>query len=364
MVRIPRRTHSVSGPPAVQFMLKDVACCCNMVKIHQFHNSMMALRRNPQRRCQAARNSIRESLSEPSESGLTPRHIHRQPVSPSPTDCTPENPFPFFNLPREVRDHVYSYLVVHRGKRTPIIEAKPIIRGQKKRATAQRTRQRLNFRRSQNGRRPITPREPVAEPTVHLNVLRVSRSMNYEASDYLYKNNWFAISIDNFPITNLETPYGWNFQQIKKLQVELQLKDAQRMNSYVDWRTFFAAFSSLRFLRIVPTFHSRYFEWAEAELRDWNSAHFIFRAFFRELLASIPDSVQYKLGPSLDPSDDMQLEGKTPVSTHLLQDMYIELGSSGIEGHYLEARQLAASRVVDIGGVAYQQCEKSCAFAL
>lgn len=333
----------------------------------------MALRRNPQRRCKREDVSVNTTPSarEPVQERTVERPVltMNQPYKPCQqaaqpfVNSDPTAPFPFFNLPREVRDHVYSYLVVRRGKRIPILEAKPILRGQKKRAAAERTRQRLNFRRHQNGRPPITPREPLTESIVHLNTLQVSRSLNYEASDYLYKNNWFAISIDSFPIASLETPQGWDFRRITKMQLELQLKDAQRMNSYIDWRTFFAAFPSLRFLRIIPTFHSRYYEWAEAELRDWTSAHFVFRAFFRELLASIPNSVHYKLGPSLDPEGDMQLEGKAPVSTHLLQNMYAELGSVGIQGHYHEARHIAASRVVDIGGVV-QQCEESCAFSL
>lgn len=143
-------------------------------------------------------------------------------------------PFPFFSLPREVRDHVYSYLVVHRGRRTPIVEAKLILREQKKRATAQRTRERLNFKRAQSGRRPIAPRETTTEPIIHLDVFQASKLLHYEASDCFYQHNWFAISIDNLPSTTIETPLGWDYGRITKMQLELQLKDTQRMNSYID----------------------------------------------------------------------------------------------------------------------------------
>lgn len=109
------------------------------------------------------------------------------------------------------------------------------------------------------------------------------------------------------------------------MQLELQLKDAQRMNSYIDWTSFFAKFPSLLHLRIIPTFHSRYHEWARAELEDWRTTHFVFRAFFRELLACTPEQLTWKLGPSSNPQDDMQIEGKAHVSKHVLWDMYTEL---------------------------------------
>ena len=235
------------------------------------------------------------------------------------------DPFPFFSLPREVRDHVYSYLVVRRGRRTPVIEARSILREQKKRATAQRTRERLNLKRKQSGRRPVAPRDTTTEPIVHLGLLQASKLLHYEASDSYYQHNWFAISIDNLPSTAIETPTGWDYSRITKMQLEIQLKDAQRMNTYVDWRPFFTMFPSLRWLRIIPTFHSRYYEWAHSELNDWKSAHYIFRAFFRELLASIPEQFVLKLGPSYQ-HDDMQLEGKASVGKRVLWDMYVELG--------------------------------------
>lgn len=85
-------------------------------------------------------------------------------------------------------------------------------------------------------------------------------------------------------------------------------------------------FPSLRFLRIIPTFHSRYYDWAHAELNDWNSAHFIFRAFFRELLASVPERLVLKLGPSSKQHEDMLLEGNASVDKRALWHMYAELG--------------------------------------
>ena len=217
-------------------------------------------------------------------------------------------------------------MVVRRGRRTPIIEARSILRDQKKRATAQRTRERLNLKRAQSGRRPIAPRDAATEPVVHLDVLQASKLLHFEASDCFYQNNWFAISIDNLPSTAIETPAGWDYRRITKMQLELQLKDAQRMNSYIDWVPFFAMFPSLRWLRIIPTFHSRYYEWAHSELNAWKSAHYIFRAFFRELLASIPEPLILKMGPSSYQQENMQLEGKVSVGKRVLWDMYVDLG--------------------------------------
>ena len=225
---------------------------------------------------------------------------------------------------------MYSYLVVGRGRRTPIIEAKSILQGQKKRATAERTRIRLNQKRAQSGRKLIAPRESVVDPIVHLNVLQASKLLQYEASDFMYENNWFALSLDNFPVTTIDTPFGWDYSRVTKMQLELQLKDSQRMNSYIDWATFFAAFPALRSLRIIPTFHPKYVAWAQTELNDWGTAHFIHRAFFRELLASIPEKFVLKLGPSLKPKDDMQLEGRVTVSKVVLREMYLELGTRRI----------------------------------
>jgi hypothetical protein len=143
----------------------------------------------------------------------------------------------------------------------------------------------------------------------------------------MYENNWFALSLDNFPVTTIDTPLGWDYSRLTKIQLELQLKDAQRMNSYIDWATFFVAFPALRSLRIIPTFHPKYVAWAQTELNDWSMAHFIHRAFFRELLASIPEKFALKLGPSLKPKDDMELEGRVTVSKGVLRDMYMELGT-------------------------------------
>jgi hypothetical protein len=170
--------------------------------------------------------------------------------------------------------------------------------------------------------------------TVYMDVMRASRSLCYEAKDCFYRCNYFAISLDNFPATTMEIPAGWDCSRIKRMQLEIQLKDAHRMNSYIDWSSFFAQFPSLVHLRIIPSFHPRYYEWARSELEDWSTAHFIFRAFFRELLASIPEHLTCKLGQSTDPQEDMQLEGKSSVSKKVLWDMYTDLGPrSGIRRH-------------------------------
>lgn len=227
-----------------------------------------------------------------------------------------------------------SYLVVRRGRQLPLLEAKAIIREQKKRATVLRNREKLNIKRAQTGRPPVAHRDAPNEPIVCLGAVSASRTLYHEAKDCFYRCNHFAISLDSFPATTMEIPAGWDCSRIKRLQLELQLKDAPRMNSYVDWTSFFAQFPSLVHLRIVPSFHPRYYEWARPELEDWNTAHFVFRAFFRELLASIPEGLACKLGQSMDPQEDMQLEGKAAVPNKLLWDMYTDLGPrSGIQRH-------------------------------
>ncbi|PSN67265.1 hypothetical protein BS50DRAFT_387520 [Corynespora cassiicola Philippines] len=312
--------------------------------------SMMALRRNPLRKCKSEmmapapapevvdsegeeeqqQQHMEVEEEEIRDSPRTSRVVQRRtpPVRRPQSSANADGPFRFFDLPREVRDHVYSYLVVRRGKKCGVIEAKPILRGQKKRLSALRTRERLNQKRALDGRRPIVPRELPADPVVHLAILQASRLLHYEASDCLYKNNWFALSLDSFPaITAPEAPPGWDPRRISRMQLELQLKDAQRMNGYVDWAPFFASFPSLRFLRVVPTFHVRYYEWASTELRDWRSAHYVFRAFFRELLASVPEHIALRMGAARDPQRGMQLEGRALVDRKVLWDCYAELGA-------------------------------------
>ncbi|PVH94830.1 hypothetical protein DM02DRAFT_618355 [Periconia macrospinosa] len=255
------------------------------------------------------------------------------------------DPFPLLHLPRELRNHIYSYLVVHQGRRVPMLEAKSILREQKKRQTAQRTRERQNLKRIQTGRRPIASKDSPTAPIVDLTISQASRFLHWEASEYFYQSNWFAISMDNLPLTTIETPSGWDYSRITRLQLELQLKDAQRMNSYTDWAPFFAMFPRLRFLRIIPSFHPRYYDWAVSELADWRSAHYIFRAFFSLLLASIPEHLHLKLGFSLNPCEDMHLEGKMAVSKSLLWDMYAELGTR----KDCNGQMLFVNQVVDCG---------------
>ncbi|KAF2743097.1 hypothetical protein M011DRAFT_431746 [Sporormia fimetaria CBS 119925] len=323
-------------------MMKDVSCCCNMAKIHHFYMSMMALRRNPVRKCK--KEELRDPMDVP-ECGVVEAIIERpEPTPPSlnysqyppsrrrateTTNFDSSGPFRFLDLPREVRDQVYSYLLTRPGKKISILDSRAILRSQKKRATAARTRDRLNQKRLQNGRRPITPRDSTFAPIIDVNVIQTSRQLHNEATTFLYRHNWFAISLDSFPVLTIDTPTGWKSSLITRLQLELLLKDAQRMSTYVDWATFFASFPELRFLRLIPTYHPRYYDWTHTELGSWASAHYVFRSFFRDLLMQIPEGVILKLGPSYDPEDNMQLEGKSHVSRRVLMDMHVELGMRG-----------------------------------
>ncbi|KAF1978593.1 hypothetical protein BU23DRAFT_228619 [Bimuria novae-zelandiae CBS 107.79] len=337
MVRIPRRTHSMSGPPT-HSLFRDVACCCNLYQIQQFNMLVMGLRRNPYRKCKIEevlevpvvptenkkrRSSCTVDMQPPANIQRTGHKSTRALSSYSPAR---NGPFAFFDLPREVRDHVFSYLVVRHGRQTPILEAKTIIRDQKKRAILVRNRENKNMKRFLGGKPPVALRDGPKKPIVHLTAMRASKSLYREAKDCFYQRNYFAISLDSFPATTFEIPTGWDCSRMKKMQLELQLKDAQRMNSYIDWASFFARFPSLVHLRIIPSFHPRYHEWARTELEEWSTAHFVFRSFFRELLASMPEHLVLKLGLSSNPAEDMQLEGRAAVSKSVLWDMYTELG--------------------------------------
>jgi hypothetical protein len=166
--------------------------------------------------------------------------------------------------------------------------------------------------------------------------------MHMEGMDSMYSSNWFAISLNKLPLTSFEVPYGWTPSQVKRLQVEFQIKDAIRMNKYTDWTLFFSAFQSLRFLRIVITLHPRYFEWAHPELCDWRATHYIHKAFFRELLAAIPAAVDLRIA---SPMDGTKLQGNDTINKSFLRDMYAELGSRTDSA----GRPLAVNRVVEYG---------------
>jgi hypothetical protein len=156
--------------------------------------------------------------------------------------------------------------------------------------------------------------------------MQASKLLYYEATDHFYLSNTFAISLDTYPITTIDVPSGWHLPRISKLQLELQLKDAQRMNTYVDWTSFFSQFTSLRHLRIIPSFHARYYDWASGEFATWEGAHYVFQAFFRELLVGVPEGVELKLGPSGVEGGTMLLEGRQSVSRGVLRRMYDGLG--------------------------------------
>ncbi|KAK1911534.1 hypothetical protein P3342_012836 [Pyrenophora teres f. teres] len=236
-------------------------------------------------------------------------------------------PFQFFELPQEIRDEVYSYLVVHQSspRSPPILDATTILKNRKKRLAARKTRDRMNLQRLSDGKRPICPRTTNTEPILHMDLVRTSQRLAHEATDCMYTKNWFAISLSKLPQPTFEVPQGWDTSRIKRLQVEVQLKDAIRMNRYIDWASFFTAFPSLQFLRIVPTLHPRYYEWARLEFCDWASIPFVHKAFFRELLAAIPRHVDLTIGMPVDA--DLQIQGKVALEEKLLWDMYIELGN-------------------------------------
>lgn len=306
---------------------------------------MMALRRNPQRTCQDGVTQACAAVKLPQinfefkETSLVgefrPTTQQRRPkrratsvrkrrasifVQPIHRPANDE-PFPFFQLPREIRDHVYSCLVVPTTGN--VVAAVPLLHERKRRVAAEVKRERLNRKRMSDGRAPVRVRLPDPEPLLHLNLLRASRTLYAEAKDCLYSSNWFAVTLDRLPLTTFETPFGWDLSRVTRLQVEVQLKDAAHMNSYVDWIALFSAFKSLRFLRVLPTFHPRYHDWALPELSDWSTTHYIHKAFFRELLAAIPSRVDVTL--PVDPNGDMHLQGK-PIGQTLIKDMYNELG--------------------------------------
>jgi hypothetical protein len=289
--------------------------------------------------------------SEPSEKTLcTPRAkvtpSHRQQHPPNAHGCPRRNhngPFRFLELPQEIRDEIYSYLVVRQTPHSPpILDATTILRNRKKRLAARKTRERLNQQRLLDGKRPTCPQTTYPDPILHVDLLRTSQKLADEATDCMYSKNWFAISLDKLPLPTFEAPPGWDLSRIKRLQVEVQLKDAIRMNRYVDWASFFSAFSSLQFLRVVPTLHPRYYEWAQSEFVDWSTTPFVHKAFFRELLAAIPGYIDLKIGFPMDVGESMQVQGKAAITSKFLWDMYLDLGNRvDVTG-----KPLAVNRVV------------------
>jgi hypothetical protein len=252
-----------------------------------------------------------------------PKHIVNAAAFHRTTNSTP---FPFFELPQEIRDQVYSSLVVRQDLGLPpILDATVILKDRKKRLAAQKARLRLNQQRLSSGLRPTCTRT-IPEPILHLNLLRASSQVNNEATDCLYSNNWFAISLPKLPSTAFDVPDGWDLARIKKLQLDIQMKDAIRMNRYIDWTSFFTTFPSVQFLRIIPTFHSRYYEWAYSELCDWQSTHYVHKAFFRELLAAVPSHIDLKIGSPSAMARNMELQGNILIGNGLLWDMYADLG--------------------------------------
>ncbi|KAH8732452.1 hypothetical protein GQ44DRAFT_721732 [Phaeosphaeriaceae sp. PMI808] len=352
MAEVPEAFHSTTPLAPWWYLCRDIACPCNLQKCQRCEDFIMALRRNPQRCCQERYLSTVITIKPQSvDAEIRENNTIGWEQSTSYQLCTkrqtikrrkdkiatrhvvqPTNgkPFPFFKLPREIRDQVYANLVVaHNSCGRSIIPAAALLSGKKARAAAQAKRERLNQKRISSGRPPIRERHIDSEPIVHLNLLQASQQLHNEAKDYLYSNNWFAITLNKLPLNTFEIPHGWDLSRIKKLQMELQLKNAAHMNNYVDWESLFAPFTSLRFLRIVPTFHPRYYDWAHTEMLDWPSMHYIHKAFFRELINAIPRHMDVKLGSSPRASTDMHLQGK-PLDRALLGDICAEFGPSQI----------------------------------
>ncbi|CAO2648067.1 Nn.00g089890.m01.CDS01 [Neocucurbitaria sp. VM-36] len=314
----------------------------------------MAMRRNPRRKCRTQQTTLPiVSVKTSTATSVSPKstwndrngheeknkcrrvHLATAKIRRSNTGSLDQHrfllnpPFPFFQLPREIRDQVYSYLVISRSSNSEsILEAATILKNRKKRVSAQTARDRLTRQRLISGKPPISTRmTPTSEPVVHLDLLQASQRTYCEASDCLYNSNWFAVSLSKLPSTAVETPVGWDLSRIRRLKLELQLKDSPRMNSYIDWTAFFFTFSALRVLHILPTFHPRYYDWAQTELCDWRTTHYVHKAFFRELLAAIPSHVDLRLGYSSGATDRFEFHGRLPVGQTVLEDMYTELGS-------------------------------------
>ncbi|KAH7087996.1 hypothetical protein FB567DRAFT_559773 [Paraphoma chrysanthemicola] len=334
--------------PPVWYVCKDLACPCNLDKCLQCEELMMALRRNPQRGCQEGIPSITAVETLPNTGGAPgfknnlPRLLAKVPVKRHANKARKrkairvsqhnpprsiDQPFPFFQLPRELRDQIYTNLVAHHNESDQsVIAATTILQDRKKRLAKQAQRDRLNKKRAFSGKPPMLARPNNGEPLVHLNLLQASHKLHSEATDCLYTNNTFAITLNKIPSTTFETPYGWALPQIKKLQLEIQLKDAAHMNGYVDWTVFFSTFTALHFLRIIPTFHPKYYDWASPELDNWSTTHYVHKAFFRELLAAVPAHIDVRFGPSSVAKSDAHLQGKV-VSNGFLRDMLRDLGA-------------------------------------
>jgi hypothetical protein len=123
-------------------------------------------------------------------------------------------PFRFLELPQEIRDQVYSSLVVRQDPhRPPVLDATVILKDRKKRQAALKARHRLNQQRLSSGLRPTCARTTIQVPILHLDLLRSSKRMYEEATDCLYTNNWFAISLAKLPSIAFDTPDGWDLSR-------------------------------------------------------------------------------------------------------------------------------------------------------
>lgn len=233
--------------------------------------------------------------------------------------------FPFFELPVELRDQVYSYLVVD-SCIEPVLDASAIQQNHKKRLSAENARNRLNQKRAAAGRQATSSRIFKREPALQLNILCASQRLYAETSRHLYNNNRFRLSLTKLPLTTFEVPYGWDRARIVRLDLNLQIKDALRMDRHIDWSTFFSSFSALRFLRIIPSFHPRYYEWAHEQLLDWNTTHYIHKAFFRELHAAIPGSIQLQWGDGQDIARCKGPQDNLLINQNFLKEMIAHLG--------------------------------------
>jgi hypothetical protein len=207
----------------------------------------MPIRRNPERRCtKKTSSSVVVPDSRPTDPNSkrsanntgqkdVPEEVYKKPcptsqqkgrtkdISRRKHPPVTNKPFPYFELPRELCDHVYSYPTTrHTQPSRSVLDATSILKGWRRRIVKQTKKARLNQRRVLEGKRPVQTRlSASAPPLLHLNVLQTSRQFSREANDILYGYNWFAISLNKLPTTVIETPIGWNLSCITRLQLEL-----------------------------------------------------------------------------------------------------------------------------------------------
>lgn len=293
------------------------------IQPRQNTESLAGLRRNPPRK--ARRVTILDINGSDSEDMKRPVKPHFRKRS-----LRKPRPFRFLNLPAELRNMVYGYLLINnRCKNDPVFSAPEIKKGIRKRVAINRRRQTLSKKREEEGKKSVQRRAPTTEPLAYISILSACKQIHDEAKDILYRKNSFRIAIRNFKWDNnpeymqLDCGlYGWDFPRITNLQLELSIDWHADLATRVNWVGLTKAMPALRRLQVFVTLPDPS-RWGRSELSDWGQVDWKYKAIFRDLVAAIPKSVNVKWGLTLR-QKVRDFKDKDYVEGRVLRAMYRE----------------------------------------